>query len=97
MNNIFDKGVLIFYNNFTMKRFSSKVIDNAVKLRKRWRSLAEISHITGISKNTVYHWVRGEELTPLQKERLHKKEIACGKKGLRKAHKIKRAKKIKWE
>src|SRR3989338_1485457 len=97
LNDIFDKGVLIFYNNFTMKRFSSEVIDNAVKLRKRGRSLAEISRITGISKNTAYHWVSDVALTPLQKERLHKKEIRCGKKGLRKAHKIKRAKKIKWE
>ncbi|MDP2929305.1 MAG: transposase [Candidatus Omnitrophota bacterium] len=79
-----------------MKRFSPKVIANAVKLRKRGCSLAEISRIIGISKNTAYHWVSGIELTPIQKERLRKKEITCGKRGLRKAHKIKLAKKLKW-
>jgi len=80
-----------------MKRFSPKVIDSAVELRKKGYSLSEISRITGISKNTAYHWVSGIELTPLQKARLRKKEIKCGKKGLRKAHKIKRAKKLKWK
>ena len=80
-----------------MKRFSSEIVDKAVRLRKRGRSLAEISRAIGISKNTAYHWVSGIKLTLLQKARLRKKEIRCGKKGLRKAHKIKRAKKLKWE
>lgn len=80
-----------------MKRFAPKIIVKVIKLRKSGHSLSEISHITGISKNTAYHWVSGIELTPLQSERLHKKEITCGKKGLRKAHKIKLAKKLKWK
>ncbi|MCX5686373.1 MAG: helix-turn-helix domain-containing protein [Candidatus Omnitrophica bacterium] len=80
-----------------MRRFPPEVIGKVIKLRKSGRSLSEISRITGVSKNTVYHWVIGIELTPLQKARLHKKEITCGKKGLRKAHKIKRAKKLKWK
>jgi len=80
-----------------MKRFTTKVMDKAIKLRKGGRSLSEISRITGISKNTAYHWVAGIELTRLQKDRLLKKEIRCGKRGLRKAHKITQAKKLKWE
>jgi hypothetical protein len=80
-----------------MKKFAAKIMGKAIKLRESGHSLSEISHIIGISKNTAYHWVSSIELTPFQKARLRKKEIACGKKGLRKAHKIKQAKKLKWE
>lgn len=80
-----------------MKRFPMKVIDKAIRLRKSGHSLSEISRITGISKNTAYHWVANIELTPFQNARLRKKEIMCGRKGLRKAHKINRARKLKWK
>jgi len=80
-----------------MERYTPEVIDSAVKLRKGGRSLAEISRIIGISKNTAYHWVSAITLTRSQKDRLLRKEIRCGKRGLRKAHKIKQAKKLKWK
>ena len=79
-----------------MKRFSPKVIGNAVRLRKNGYSLSEISHKTSISKNTLYHWVSDIKLTGCQKARLLKKEIRRGKMGLRKAHRIKQAKMLKW-
>jgi transposase-like protein len=80
-----------------MKRHSPKIVAKIIGLRKAGYSLAEISHITGISKNTIYHWVKTVRLTQKQKARLHKKEIRCGMAGLRKAHEIKKAKKIKWK
>ncbi len=80
-----------------MKRFSAKAIDKVIRLRKGGHSLSEISRITGMSKSTLYHWVSDIALTRPQKDRLLRKEIRCGKGGLRKAHKIKRAKKLKWK
>lgn len=93
MTKVFEYFIIFF----VMKRFAARVKNEVIKLRKSGRSLSEISRITGISKNTAYHWVTGIELTSLQKNRLLRKEIRCGKRGLLKAHKITRAKKIKWE
>lgn len=83
--------------SIVMNRFPQEVIGNVVRLRKRGRSLSEISFITGVSKNTLYHWVSNITLTGSQKARLRKKEIRCGKMGLRKARRIQQAKIFKWK
>lgn len=80
-----------------MRRFPREVINSSIRLRKRGYSLAEISRVTNVSKNTVYHWVSDIALSHRQKMRLHKKEIRCGKIGLRKAHEIKKAERLKWK
>jgi len=79
------------------KRFSKEIIDRSINLRKKGRSLSEISSMTRISKNTLYHWVSSVALTDLQKSRLHKKEIRCGRRGLRKAHIRKRENSLRWK
>jgi len=80
-----------------MKRAPKAIRNKAIDLRKKGFSLSEISHIVNISKNTIQGWVQGIKLTKSQRKRLKKKEIDCGTKGLKKALKINREKREKWQ
>jgi len=80
-----------------MKKVRIKLKNKGLNLRKRGLSLAEISALINIPKNTIQGWVKNIKLTKKQKARLKKKEIECGRKGLLKALKINRDKIAKWK
>ncbi|MBL7071642.1 MAG: hypothetical protein ISS26_05690 [Candidatus Omnitrophica bacterium] len=71
--------------------------EKAIDLRRKGLSLAEISHKIDIPKNTVQGWVKRIKLTENQLDRLRKKEIECGKRGLSKALKVNKDRKIRWQ
>ena len=80
-----------------MKRHSKKTKKNAIHLRQKGLSLYEISECLGVPKNTIQGWVKAIKLNKKQIERLKKKEIECGKRGLKKALKVNISKLAKWK
>ena len=80
-----------------MRRLPRTIREKAINLRRRGMSLSEISDIIDVPKNTIQGWVKEIKLTKSQKERLRKKEIKCGRRGLLKALQINRDRKIKWQ
>ena len=71
--------------------------NRAMRLRKKGLSLSEISSLLHIPKNTIQGWVCKIKLNKKQQERLKKKEIECGKRGLKKALKINAIKLSRWK
>ena len=57
--------------------YPEELREEARRLRREGWSLGEISKQLGPPKNTLTLWVRGVELTPEQRFRLHKREIAA--------------------
>lgn len=80
-----------------MKWHSKATKSRAIRLRKKGLSLSEISKLLSVPKNTIQSWVVAIKLSKKQLERLKKKEIECGKRGLRKALKININKLAKWK
>ena len=80
-----------------MKRIPKKTRRRAVKLRERGYSLSEISDAINIPKNTIQGWVKNTRLSKSQIARLKKKEIKCGRKGLKKALQVNKDKVFRWK
>jgi transposase-like protein len=57
--------------------YPEELREEARRLRREGYSLNEISAQLGPPKNTLTLWVRGIELTPEQRQRLHEREIAA--------------------
>lgn len=55
--------------------YPEELREEARRLRRAGYSLNEISAKLGPPKNTLTLWVRGIELTPEQRERLHRREV----------------------
>ena len=63
------------------KIYSNKIKQKVRNLRKRGRSIGEISLKMEIPKNTLSGWVKDIQLTEKQRERIKQKIIASGKIG----------------
>jgi predicted transcriptional regulator len=53
----------------------------ALVLRRQGESMKDIARILGVSKSAVSLWVRDVNLTKIQKEKLHAKQISAGHRG----------------
>ncbi|MBN1353617.1 MAG: hypothetical protein JW994_02970 [Candidatus Omnitrophica bacterium] len=80
-----------------MRKTPEKIKNKAINLRTKGLSLSEIALLLNTPKNTIQGLVKGIKLTRLQKERLRKKSVECGKKGLKKATEVNRIKIEQWK
>lgn len=80
-----------------MRRWSNAVKEKAVNLRQKGCSLSEISGKLGVPKITAQRWVKGIKLNKIQRARLKRKEIECGKRGLAKVLKVRRKRILEWK